>query len=149
MRGYNNNIITIALIHYRNINFSPYKTNSSVNHCTIAHIPRPIICHCMHWHTVNHYIQTQYIIAHTPVPLKTNVIRIEHLKLMKHAKHVKAKGSFPFFFRRWNFCSDSLWLYFYLIFFFVINFISSSLLQGIFASSLHVSWPLGEWCGSA
>lgn len=92
-----NNITTNALIHYRNTNSVHIKTKSSVNHCTVAHNPRPTICHCMHWHTVNHYIQTQYIVTPKTVPLKTNMICNKHLKLMRHAKHVEAKEYFESF----------------------------------------------------
>lgn len=38
-----NNIITNSLIHYRNTNSVHIKRNSSVNHCTVTHIPRPTI----------------------------------------------------------------------------------------------------------
>lgn len=65
--------LSLTLIHYRNTNSVHIKTNSSVNHCTVTHIPGPIICHCMHWHTVNLYIRTKHIVTPKPVPLKTNV----------------------------------------------------------------------------
>lgn len=59
-----NNIVTNSSIRYRNTNSVHIKkqTNSSVKHCTITHVPRPTICHCMHRHTVNNYIQTRYVV---------------------------------------------------------------------------------------